>query len=197
MNTVLKSGFLALFLLISASMMSKDRDFSLAFGNVTTKTVNFEVLNAKNVSLFIYNDTEGELFSEKLGSDHVAKSYDLQDLSSGTYYLVAESEMRVEKYKISIDKDHMIQLEKTPVTAINKPEYTLSGNFVKLHMSDVKNPVTVSVLDFSNNVYYTAGKNAVEGELLMTFNLDPKTADNYIIRVEENGNTFNKIISFK
>ncbi len=198
MTTLLKSGLLAGFLLMSSSLMSKDRDFSISVGNVTAKTVHFEIANAKNVSLFVYNDIEGELFSEKLDTENaVNKSYNLQDLASGTYYLVAESETKVEKYKISINSNNVMEVEKTPVSSVNKPEYSISGNMVKLHMADVKNPVNVSVYDFANNLFYSANKNAENGELNMTFDLDPKTSSNYIIRIEENGNVFNKIIPLK
>lgn len=198
MTTLLKSGFLAGFLLISSSMMSKDKDFSISVGNVTAKTVNFEIANAKNVSLFVYNDIEGELFSEKLDAENpVMKSYNLQDLASGTYYLVAESDTKVEKYRISINRLNGMEVEKTPVSSVNKPEYSISGNKVKLHLADVKNPVNISVYDFANNLFYSANKNAENGELDMTFDLDPKTSSNYIIRVEEDGNIFNKIIPLK
>jgi hypothetical protein len=198
MNTFLKSAFLAGFLLISASLMSKDRDFSISLGTVNAKTINFEISNAKNVSLFVYNDIDGEIFSEKLDAENViSKSYDLKELSTGTYYLVAESEGKVEKYRISINKDNVMEVDKTPVSVINKPEYSVSGNFVKLHMSDVKNPVMISVTDFADNTYYTATKQSENGNLNVTFDLDRNTSENYIIRVEENGNVFNKIISLK
>ncbi|SHE44693.1 hypothetical protein [Chryseobacterium takakiae] len=198
MNTFLKSAFLAGFLLISASLMSKDRDFSISLGTVNAKTINFEISNAKNVSLFVYNDIDGEIFSEKLDAENViSKSYDLKELSTGTYYLVAESEGKVEKYRISINKDNVMEVDKTPVSVINKPEYSVSGNFVKLHMSDVKNPVMISVTDFADSTYYTATKQSENGDLNVTFDLDRNTSENYIIRVEENGNVFNKIISLK
>ncbi len=198
MTTLLKSGLLAGFLLVSASLMSKDRDFSMSVGNVTAKTVNFEIANAKNVSLFVYNDIEGELFSEKLDTENaVMKSYNLEDLASGTYYLVAESETKVEKYRISINSNNAMEVEKTPVSSVNKPEYSISGNMVRLHMTDIKNSVNISVYDFSNNLFYTANKNGENGELNMTFDLDTKTSSNYIIRVEENGNVFNKIIPLR
>ncbi|NML56974.1 hypothetical protein [Chryseobacterium cheonjiense] len=199
MNTFLKSTFLAGFLLISASLMSKDRDFSISLGTVNAKTINFEISNAKNVSLFVYNDIDGEIFSEKLNAVNViSKSYDLKELSTGTYYLVAESEGKVEKYRISINKDNVMEVDKTPVSVINKPEYTISGNFVKLHMSEVKKPVAISVTDFADNNYYTATKQSDNGEVNVTFDLDRNTSQNYVIRVEdENGNVFNKIISLK
>lgn len=198
MNTFLKSAFLAGFLLISASVMSKDKDFSIALGTVNAKTINFEISNAKNVSLFVYNDIDGEIFSEKLDAETViSKSYDLNELSTGIYYLVAESDGKVEKYRININKDNIMEVEKTPISVINKPEYTVTGNFVKLHMSDVKNPVVISVTDFADNNYYTETKQPEGANLNVTFNLDRNTSENYIIRVEENGNVFNKIISLQ
>ncbi|SDH81529.1 hypothetical protein SAMN05421846_102141 [Chryseobacterium taeanense] len=198
MNTLLKSSFLVGFLLISASLMSKDRDFSISLGNVNAKTLNFEISNAKNVSLFVYNDIDGELFSEKLDTENsVSKSYDLKEFASGTYYLVAESETKVEKYRINITKNNVMEVEKTPVSVINKPEYTITDNLVKLHLSNTKNPVNISVMDLANNSYYNQTKQSVNGELDLTFDLNRNTSENYIIRVEENGNIFNKVISLK
>lgn len=198
MNTLLKSSFLVGFLLISASLMSKDRDFSISLGNVNAKKLNFEISNAKNVSLFVYNDIDGELFSEKLDTENsVSKSYDLKEFASGTYYLVAESETKVEKYRINITKNNAMEVEKTPVSVINKPEYTITDNLVKLHLSNTKNPVNISVMDLANNSYYNQTKQSVNGELDLTFDLNRNTSENYIIRVEENGNIFNKVISLK
>ncbi|KQT35546.1 hypothetical protein ASG22_00505 [Chryseobacterium sp. Leaf405] len=196
MTKILKSTFLAGFLLISASLMSKDRDFSLSFGNATAKTVNFEVLNAQNISLVIYNETYGEVFSEKLGMENsVSKSYNLEDLASGTYFLVAESDQKIEKFKIKINSDNTLEIEKTPFAEINKPEYTISGNMVKLHLSGLKTDADITVTDLSENVYYSATKKAEDGDINLTFDLGLRTADKYIITVEEGGNVFNKIIA--
>ncbi|MCS3529305.1 hypothetical protein [Chryseobacterium sp. JUb7] len=196
MNALLKSAFLIGFLFTSSSLMSKDRDFSLSFKTTKAKTISFEVLNAQNISLVIYNDTYGELFSEKLEKENnVTKSYDLKDLNSGTYYLVAESNQKIEKYKINISNTNTLEIEKTPFSEIYKPEYTISGNKAKLHLSGLKNSATISVSDFSGNVYYNATKNAKDGELEMTFDLNPKTSDRYVISVEEMGNVFNKIVT--
>lgn len=198
MNAVLKSGFLLAFSLMSAGLMSKDRDFSLSVKKTESKTLHFEVSNAKNLSLFIYNDSQGELYAESLsGEDHIAKSYDLQALSPGTYFLVAESETKVEKYKITISSSNAVEMDKTPVSTVSKPEFTLSGHLAKLHMDECKNAVNISVYDSSNTLYYSDTKAAGEGALDLTFDLNPQTSDTYFIRVEENGNVFNKMISFK
>ncbi|MDQ1096106.1 MULTISPECIES: hypothetical protein [Chryseobacterium] len=198
MNAVLKSGFLLAFSLMSAGLMSKDRDFSLSVKKAEAKTLHFEVSNAKNLSLFIYNDADGEIYAENLNDeDQIAKSYDLQALAPGTYYLVAESESKVEKYKITISKTNTIEMDKTPVSSVTKPEFTVSGHMVKLHVEGPKYPVNVSVYDSSNNVHYSGNKVAEDGAVDLTFDLNPQIAETYTIRVEENGNVFNKIISLK
>lgn len=184
--------------MFSANVMSKNRDFSLSFGNVQAKTLNFELSNARSVSVFVYNSAHDELFSENLtDGSHVMKTYDFQSFEPGTYYLVAESEMKIEKYKIQISSDNVMEVEKKPVSSINKPEYTISGNMAKLHMSDVKGPVNISVYDLSNTTYYTSNREYADGNVDITFNLNPQTANQYIIQVEENGNIFNKIISLR
>ena len=127
----------------------------------------------------------------------MSKSYDFETLSVGTYYLIAESDYKVEKYKISINKDNQMVVDKTPLVEINKPEYTIAGNIVKMHISNLAGSANVSVKDLSDNVYYSANKTNVDGKLDMTFDLNPKTADTYLIVVEKDGNVFNKIISLK
>ncbi|MBP1164212.1 MULTISPECIES: hypothetical protein [unclassified Chryseobacterium] len=198
MSTLLKAVFFTGALLVSANVMSKDRDFSLSFGNVQDKTLNFELSNAKSVSVFVYNTAHDELFFENLADgDHVIRTYDFQNFTPGTYYLVAESEAKIEKYKIKINAENVMEVEKTPVNAVHKPEYKISGHMAQLHMSDVKGPVSISVYDLSNTTYYTSNKKYADGKVDITFDLDPKTADQYIIQVEENGNVFNKIISLR
>jgi hypothetical protein len=67
-----------------------------------------------------------------------------------------------------------MEVEKTPVSAVHKPEYTFRA-YGKLHMSDVKGPVSISVYDLSNTTYYTSNKKYADGKVDITFDLDPKT----------------------
>jgi len=198
MKKVFRSALMIGLLSISASMMSKDRDFSLSFGKTEAETVRFEVANAKNVSVIIYNDTYGELFSEDLDSDkNVRKSYNFKDLDSGIYYLLVESDWKIEKYKIKVSADKKVIIDKKPVAEIMKPEFQVNGNKVKLLLSGLKNTAKISVSDFSGTIYYHSTKSAIDGKLQVTFDLNPEASDNYIISVEESGKVFNKTISLK
>ena len=198
MKKVLQSVLMIGFLSLSVSAMSKDKDFSLSFGKAESESVTFEVSNAKNVSVTIFSENDGELLSEDLNSDKsVAKSYNFKDLESGIYYLIVESESKIEKYKINVDTDKKVIIDKTPVAEIVKPEFSLDGNKAKLHFSGLKNSVKITVSDFSNTVYYNSNKSATNGELDITFDLNPNTADNYIISVEQAGKVFNKVINLR
>lgn len=198
MKKVFKSVLMIGFLSISMSAMSKEKDFSLSFGKNEAETVTFEVANAKNVSVTIYSDSDGELLSEALNSDeNVSKSYNFKDLDSGIYYLIVESDQKIEKYKINVSADKKVNIDKKPVAEIAKPEFSVDGNKAKLHFSGLKTAVKITVSDFSNTIYYNSTKSATDGELDLTFDLNPNTAENYIITVEQGGKAFNKIINMK
>jgi len=198
MKKVFQSVLLIGFLSISATAMSKEKDFSLSFGKTEAETVNFELSNAKNVSVVVYSDFYGELFSETFDDAHsVNKSYNFKDLDSGVYYLILESQQKIEKYKIKVDSDKKVMIEKTPVSEVIKPEFVVDGNKVKLLLSGLKGSAKISVSDFENTVYYNETKSSDNGNLSLSFDLSKKTADQYIISVEENGKVFNKVISLR
>lgn len=135
MKNGLISVLLTGFLLFSASFMSKDKDFSLSIESISATTFNFKVSNTQNISLSIYSEKGGELFSENLGNtESVVKSYDLKTLEIGTYFLVAESAQKVEKYKINISYKNEVSIEKKPVSQIKKPVYNVTGNVVNVLM---------------------------------------------------------------
>lgn len=197
MKNLLKFSFLIGFLFISANVMANDKDFSISIDNINAKKLSFQMTNAKNVALYVYNDKKGELLAEKIRKqDEVSRTYDLKNFPVGTYYLVAESDSKIEKYKITIDETNA-SIEKTPVSEIFKPEYTIEGNHVKLLMPKLTDGVTVSVQDFTNTVYYNQTLTPNNGELVVQFDLNPENADAYVIRVEKGDNTFNKIIYLK
>ena len=79
----------------------------------------------------------------------------------------------------------MLQLRKTPVSEIFKPEYTIEGNHVKLLMPKLTDGVTVSVQDFTNTVYYNQTLTPNNGELVVQFDLNPENADAYVISVKK------------
>lgn len=197
MKNLLKFSFLIGFLFISANVMANDKDFSISIDNISAKKLSFQMTNAKNVALYVYNDKKGELFAEKVRKyDEVSRTYDFKNFPAGTYYLVAESDSKIEKYKITIDENNA-SIEKTPVSEIFKPEYTIEGNHVKLLMPKLTDGVTVSVQDLTNTVYYNQTLVPNNGELIVQFDLNPENADAYIISVEKGDNTFNKIIYLK
>lgn len=198
MKNIMKLSLLIGVLFISAGFSAKDKEFSISLMDVTAKTLHFEVSNAQNVSLYLYDEKKAEIYSENIGNrELVEKSYDLSNLTEGNYYLVAESAIKIEKYKVTIDRNGEIVADKTPVSAINKPEYTINKNVVKLQMSNVVGEVKVSIYDTANNTYYSENNVAKEGFVDLTFDLNPENPETYIINVEKDGDSFSRMISLK
>lgn len=197
MKNFIKLSFLIGVLLISGNIAARDVDFSLSFNTVNSKSINFNISNSKNVSLYFYDDSKDELFSEVISkSNAIEKSYNLDKLANGNYYLVAESDNRIEKYKITVNEDK-VTVDQAPISAITKPEYSINKNIVKLKMSDVVGDVKVSIYDTANNAYYSKSNVAKDGLIDLTFDLNPENTETYIINVEKDGDSFSRMISMK
>ncbi len=196
MKKLIKLGFFAGMMLLSANAFGKDIDFSISFAEVLNTKVEFKISNAQNVALYLYNEAQNEVYSEKLQNEStIVKSYDLSNMPTGNYFLVAESDGKIERYKITVDNKKVL-VNQTPVSAIVKPQYTMEGNRVKMYLPNTIGAVNVSVYDLQDNEYYQDKKNA-QGELSMVFDLNPETSNSYVFNVEMDGNSFNKIISLK
>ncbi|WP_374443327.1 hypothetical protein [Epilithonimonas sp.] len=198
MKSILKLSLIVIALFFTINISAKDRFFSISLAEVNAKTLKFEIFNAENVSLYFYNDRKDEIYSENIGNRaNVEKSYDLSTLSEGEYFLVAESDFRIEKYKVTIDKDGNVKAGKTPVLAFNKPEYTIENNIVKLHMNNVEDSINVSISDLANNEYYNQTVKAKNGEINLKFDLNANNSPAYVISVAKDGDVFNRLINLK
>ncbi len=187
---------LAAALFLSGNAFAKDVDFSLSFEKVTNTKVAFKLTNAQNVALYLYNDAQSEIYSEKVTSeDHIVKAYDLAEMPAGNYFLVAESNGKMERYKININNKKVV-VDDVPVSTVVKPQFTMDGNKVKMYIPNITGAVNISVYDLQYNRYYQDQMNA-DGSVNMVFDLNPETSKNYIISVKMEGNSFDKIFSLK
>lgn len=196
MKNLLKIGFVAGFTFFSTLAFAKDNDNLVSLETVTTSTINVGLENAKNVSLYVYSENEGEIYSEEINKTVYNKDFNFKNLASGTYYLVAESDFKVEKYKIII-KNGEVLLDKTPVEQLDKPEYNVEGNVVNLRMNNLKGKVKISVYDLSDYVYYNEVQAPEDGKLNINFDLNPEASDVYVIRVEKNGEVYKQTFYVK
>lgn len=196
MKNLIKSGMLAAGLLLSGSAFAKDVDFYLSFEKVTNTKVEFKLTNAQNVALYLYNEAQSEVYSEKVNSeDNILKAYDLADMPAGDYFLVAESNGKVERYKININ-NKKVEVDAVPVSTVVKPQFSMEGNKVKMYIPNISGAVNIAVYDLQYNRYYQDKMDA-NGNVNMVFDLNPETSKNYIISVQMDGNSFDKIFSLK
>lgn len=198
MKNLLKIGFVAGFTLFSTLGFARNNDNLVSLKTVTASTVNIELANAKNVSLHVYNDNDGEIYSEKISvDDNTIKAYNFKNMPSGTYYLVAETDFKIEKYKITI-KGGKVFTDKTPVEELDKPKFLVNGgHHVKVNMDNLKDNVKISVYDLSDNVYYNVVQAPENGKLNIDFDLNPDASDVYVIRIVKNGEVFKQTFFVK
>ena len=80
---------------------------------------------------------------------------------------------------------------------LNKPEYTIENNIVKLYMNNVENGVNVSISDLANNEYYNQTVSTKNGEINLKFDFNANNSPAYVISVTKDGDVFNRLITLK
>lgn len=101
--------------------------------------------------------------------------------------------------------NHSVVVEKVSSNATNpgknknidaenilKPQFLVEKNWVKLSLDNLKDEVKISVFDLSDDVYYSAVQAPKNGKINIHFNLNPETSNAYVIRIERNGEVFEK-----
>ena len=197
MKNLLKIGFVAGFTLFSTLVFAGNNDNLISLKTGASSTINIELANAKSVSLYVYNSTDSEIYSEDIkSSGKIIKAYNFKNMPSGNYYLVAESDFKVEKYKIIVFNGN-VSVEKAPIEEMYKPEYNVDGNHVSLRINDLKDKVKISVYDLSDYVYYDVVQAPEDGKLNIKFDLNPEVANAYVIRIEKDGEVFKQTFFVK
>ena len=101
MKNLLKIGFVAGFTLFSTLVFAGNNDNLISLKTGASSTINIELANAKSVSLYVYNSTDSEIYSEDIkSSGKVIKAYNFKNMPSGNCFLGPESVFKVEKYKL-------------------------------------------------------------------------------------------------
>ena len=132
MIKISKMGIMLGVALITMNMQAGVVDFTLDVKKDQGKTVNFTLDKMNKVDLSI-TDSEGRIIhSEKVNSPkNVTKTYDLKALPAGVYFLEAESDTRISKYEILVDKDKAT-LSTNTISELYKPAFINKEGFVQV-----------------------------------------------------------------
>lgn len=198
MKKILKfSLVLATVVLTAVQAHAGNADFSLDLIKEEGKTVSFSLKEIKKIDLSIYDINEALIYQEKVVSeDHINRTYDLTALPDGIYFLKAESDLKVTKYKIEV-VGNKAKLSADAISEIYKPVLVNKNGIVTVNILNLKKaPVTVAIYNSDQTEVY----NEVLGATLYVgkiFNLSSVQGGKYTFEITYNGKTFIETVAIK
>lgn len=156
MKTMMKFGIALVAMLASVSTYANDNDFLVRAKEGAGKAISFTVTETKNVHVALYAQDGSEIFNETVTSKDgkINRTYDLNELPDGTYFLETETAEKVARHEIAISGKVATVKEKA-VTEITKPVIFNKDGIVTVQVSkNDTTPVDIKVYDENNNELY-------------------------------------------
>lgn len=198
MKKILKfSLVLAAVVLTAVQAHAGNANFSLDLIKEEGKTVSFSLKEITKIDLSIYDINDGLIYQEKVTSeDNINRTYDLTALPDGIYFLKAESDLKISKYKIEV-VGNKAKLSADAISEMYKPVLVNKNGIVTVNILNLKKaPVTV--------VIYNADQTEVYNETLAAelyvgkiFDLSSAQRGKYTFEITYNGKTFIDTVATK
>ncbi|MBX9807677.1 MAG: T9SS type A sorting domain-containing protein [Flavobacteriaceae bacterium] len=195
MKKILKFSLVLLVALTTMNLSAGTVDFTLNVKKEQGKMVTFALNITNKVDLSIYDANDKLIHSETVDSKkNINRTYDLKDLPDGTYFLQAESELKIFRYKISV-AGATATLSENAVSEIYKPVFVNINGLVALSILNLdKSPVNIKIFDNEENEVYDSA--LLKGQnVTKVFDIKNFQNEEYTFVVTENDKTFTKTFS--
>ena len=198
MKKILKfSLVLAAVVLTAVQAHAGNADFSLDLIKEEGKTVSFSLKEIKKIDLSIYDTNDSLIYQEKVTSeDNINRTYDLTALPDGIYFLKAESDLKISKYKIEV-VGNKAKLSADAISEVYKPVLVNKNGIVTVNILNLENtPVTVAIYNSEENQVYNE---TLTADLYVGKIFDLTSAQNgkYTFDITYNGKTFSETVAIK
>ncbi len=198
MKKILKfSLVLAAVVLTATQAHAGNTDFSLDLIKEDGKTVSFSLKEIKKIDLSIYDTNDSLIYQEKVTSeDNINRTYDLTALPDGIYFLKAESDLKISKYKIEV-VGNKAKLSADAISEVYKPVLVNKNGIVTVNILNLENtPVTVAIYNSEENQVYNE---TLTADLYVGKIFDLTSAQNgkYTFDITYNGKTFIQTVAIK
>ena len=121
MKNILKLSLLLVVTMTSMSSYAIDGDFLLNVKKGKGNEISFSMNEIKKVNVSIYDDEKNLIFTEiAKGEKGILRTYNLDELPAGTYYLVVENDLKSVKHEIIIAEEKSILTTKV-ISEVYKP----------------------------------------------------------------------------
>lgn len=198
MKKILKfSLVLAAVVLTAVQAHAGNADFSLDLIKEEGKTVSFSLKEITKIDLSIYDINDGLIYQEKVTSeDNINRTYDLTALPDGIYFLKAESDLKISKYKIEV-VGNKAKLSADAISEMYKPVLVNKNGIVTVNVLNLKKaPVTVVIYNADQTEVYneTLAADLYVGKI---FDLSSAQRGKYTFEITYNGKTFIDTVATK
>lgn len=182
--------------LLTMNVQASDIDFSLGVKKEKGKIITFVLNDAKKLDLSIYDANNRLIHSEKVTSENVIRTYDLKDLPDGIYYLEAESELKISKYKISIVGKSAL-LSETSISEVYKPVFVEKDGLLTVSiLNAAKSPAYIKIYDHEDNEVYDSGMLKDE-RISKNFDVTNVVSEGYTFIISYDNKSFTKTFASK
>ena len=195
MKKISKFSLVLVVTLLTMNMHAGTVDFTLDVKKEQGKMVTFALNQINKIDLSIY-DAEGKMIhSENVDSKKdINRTYDLNALPEGIYFLEAESDSKISRYEISVVGETAL-LSANVVSEVYKPVFAIKNGLVWVNILNLDgSPVTIKIYDKEDNEVYDSalltGQNVTK-----VFDLNNIKNEAYTFVVTDNDKTFTKTFS--
>ena len=198
MKKILKfSLVLAAVVLTAVQAHAGNTDFSLDLIKEEGKTVSFSLKEIKKIDLSIYDTNDSLIYQEKVTSeDNINRTYDLTALPDGIYFLKAESNLKISKYKIEV-VGNKAKLSADAISEVYKPVLVNKNGMVTVNILNLeKTPVSVAIYNSEETEVYneTLTADLYVGKI---FDLTSAPSSKYTFEIAYNGKTYIETVTTK
>ena len=196
MKKIFKISLVMVGLISTLNANAENPKLVLDLKKVNGKKVSLTLKEMKKVKLSIYDGNNDVIFDENVNGANLARTYDLSSLPEGDYFIKAQSDAKISKYKIEVKgKNAFLTSESFSEVLVPSFDYNLESKKVTInHLNQKDNsPITIDIYDDNNDLVYT--KTSSVNEFVKTYDLNKLFSNKCTFIVNYKGEIFEKTIS--
>ena len=196
MKKIFKISLVMVGLISTLNANAENPKLLLDLKKANGKKVSLTLKEMKKVKLSIYDGNNDLIFNENVNGPNLARTYDLSSLPEGDYFIKAQSDAKISKYKIEVKgKNAFLTSESFSEVLVPSFDYNLESKKVTInHLNQKDNsPITIDIYDDNNDLVYT--KTSSVNEFVKTYDLNKLFSNKCTFIVNYKGEIFEKTIS--
>lgn len=195
MKSVMKFGLALVAMFTTVVMHAEDNDFLVRAKEGAGKAISFTINESKDVHVTLYAKDGSEIFDETVKSKNgkIDRTYDLNALPDGTYYLETETAAKVARHEVTISGKKATVVEEA-ISELAKPVVINRNGIVIVQVSkNDKTPVEIKMFDDENNEVYNQQFSAEK--VAKRFDISKSAAKNFTLVIGYNNKMFVETIA--